>query len=82
MMSKLQQITENDGLEAIIHGGSDRVTVYKHEFSPIYTFAFFKANEDMPAYKYNECLEGDLEATMRAYKSDLRKWHKVQMEQE
>lgn len=79
---KLQQIEGWTGLQAIYGGGDYTVTVWQsdnsaHYEEDDYELVFCKSNTDL-AHERKHVAAADLEAEMRNWQPDLRRWHKVE----
>jgi hypothetical protein len=77
---KLQQISENIGLQADYGGGDYTVTVWD-DMEGGYSLVFCRRNTDL-AHKREHANADELEATMRHWQRDLRKWRKVNYDNE
>lgn len=76
MTTKLRQISETTGLQAEYGGGDYTVTVWD-DMDGGYELIFCKSNTDI-AHKRETVTADELEAKMREWQKDLRKWRKVE----
>lgn len=75
MNKKLQQVSGRVGLEALYGGGDYTVTVWEDPDGG-YELIFCKSTTDIAHARESVSAES-LEAEMRKYQPDLRKWRKV-----
>lgn len=77
-MSKLQQISEGTGLEAR-YGGGDYIVRVFDDMDGGYDMNFYRSNTDIP-HDSETLTKSELEARMRSFQPDLRRWHKIEVE--
>jgi hypothetical protein len=80
LTKKLQTIEENIGLEATYASGSYTVTVWDN-MDGEYKMIFTRRGTDIP-HSRETVSPANLESEMRKYQSDLRRWRKVDYDQQ
>ena len=78
MSKKLQQIEGWNGLRANYGGGDYTVTIWD-DMDGGYDMYLCRSNTNIPHQKINATAD-ELEAKMREFQPDLRKWRKVEYE--